>query len=89
MIILIKGELEEFKHQVLKSVIYNNQIVAVPVGMSTYAMYVNLEKFNERGITPPPLNGNWTYEEFVDILKQLTFDSDGDGIIDEYGFISL
>ena len=82
-----KGELEEFKHQVLKSVIYNNQMVAVPTGMSTYTMYLNLEKFNERGITPP-IDGNWTYEEFVEILKQLTYDSDGDGIIDEYGFIS-
>lgn len=82
-----KQELEDFKHQVLKSVTYNKQMMAVPIGMSTYTMYINLEKFNERGITPP-LNGNWTYEEFVDILKQLTYDSDGDGIIDEYGFVS-
>ncbi len=82
-----KQELEDFKHQVLKSVIYNKQMMAVPIGMSTYTMYINLEKFNERGITSP-INGNWTYEEFVNILKQLTYDSDGDGIIDEYGFIS-
>ena len=82
-----KWELEEFKHQVLKSVTYNKQMLAVPIGMSTYTMYINLEKFNERGITPP-LSGNWTYEEFVNILKQLTYDSDGDGIINEYGFIS-
>jgi multiple sugar transport system substrate-binding protein len=82
-----KEELEEFKHQVLKSVRYNKQLIAVPIGMSTYTMYINLDKFSERGVTPP-LNGNWTYEEFIDLLKQFNFDSDGDGIVDEYGFIS-
>ncbi len=82
-----KEELEEFKHQVLKSVRYNKQLMAVPIGMSTYTMYINLDKFSERGVTPP-LNGNWTYEEFVNSLKLLNFDSDGDGMIDEYGFIS-
>lgn len=80
-------ELEEFKHQVLKSVIYDKQLKAVPVGMDTNIMYLNLDKFNEKGISYP-LNGSWTYEEFIDALKQLTYDSDGDDIIDEYGFIS-
>lgn len=43
--------------------------------------------FNERGVSPP-LGGDWTYEEFVETLKGLKCDLDGDGIIDEYGFIS-
>lgn len=83
----LKDELEEFKHQVLKSINYNNQMVSVPIGMSTYVMYLNLDIFNEKGVSPP-LNGSWTYEEFVDILKQLTCDSTEGGITEEYGFIS-
>ncbi|GFN34358.1 ABC transporter substrate-binding protein [Tepidimicrobium xylanilyticum] len=82
-----KEEVEQFKHQVLKSVKYNDSLVAVPIGVSTYVMYINLDKFNERGVSPPT-NGNWTYEEFVDVLKKLTYDSDNDGITDEYGFIA-
>ncbi len=80
-------DIDGFKHQVLKSVTYEEKIVAVPVAMSTNVLYINLDKFHERGVSPP-VNGSWTYEEFVDTLKQLNYDSDGDGIIDEYGFIS-
>ncbi|WP_236914876.1 ABC transporter substrate-binding protein [Clostridium sp. Cult2] len=82
-----KEELEKFKHHVLKSVTYNKNLVAIPIGISTNVMYINLDKFYERGISPP-VNGNWTYEEFIDSLKQLTYDSKGDGIIDQYGFIA-
>ncbi|NLV76960.1 MAG: extracellular solute-binding protein, partial [Tissierellia bacterium] len=51
------------------------------------AIYINIDKFNEIGISPP-LDGDWTYEEFVDTLKQLTYDSNGDGVVDEYGFLA-
>jgi len=84
---LKEDEIEEFKHQILKSVTYKDQIVAIPVAMSSNVMLINLDRFNERGVSPP-LGGDWTYDEFVDTLKRLKYDSDGDGIIDEYGFIS-
>lgn len=80
-------ELESFKHQVLKSVTYNDNIVAVPVAMSTNVLYMNLDMFHERGVSPP-VNGDWTYEEFVDTLKKLNYDSDGDGELDQYGFLT-
>ncbi len=82
-----EDEIEEFKHQVIKAVTYQDQLLAVPVAMTTNVMLINLDKFNERGVSPP-LGGDWTYEEFVDIISRLKYDSDGDGIIDEYGFIS-
>ena len=81
-----KDELEQFKYHVLKSTTYNDELIAIPIGISTNVIYINLDKFHGRGVSPP-INGNWTYEEFVDTLKQLTYDSDEDGIIDEYGFI--
>ena len=80
-------DIDGFKHQVLKSVIYKENMVAVPLAMSTNVLYINLDKFNERGISPPA-NGNWTYDEFVDSLKNLNYDADGDGTVDEFGFIS-
>lgn len=82
-----EGEIEKFKHQVLKSVTYNEQIVAIPVAMSTNVLLLNLDKFSERGVSPP-LNGDWTYEEFVEALTRLNYDLDGDGIVDEFGFVS-
>src|SRR5690606_38181712 len=35
-------DIDGFKHQVLKSVTYEEKIVAVPVAMSTNVLYINL-----------------------------------------------
>ena len=81
-------ELKEFKFETLKTVNYNEDIIGLPFAMTTYTMYLNLDLFNERGVSPP-LDGNWTYEEFVQSLKDLTFDSDNDGVDDSFGFVSF
>ena len=45
-------------------------------------MYLNLDIFKEKGVDPPP--ANWTYDQFVEIAKQLTFQrANGDKI---YGY---
>lgn len=63
-----------------KADIYPNLLDAVKINSKHYAwplwvppvgMYLNLDIFKERGLTPP--SGNWTYDEFVDIAKRLTF----------------
>lgn len=84
---LNKEEIEGFKHQALQAVTYNKQLLAMPIGMATNVLYLNLDKFNERGVSSP-INGSWTYEDFIDTLKKLTYDSDGDGIIDQYGLVT-
>lgn len=83
-----KAEKDRFKYQALKAVTYDEKMWGVPCMMSTYALYLNLELFKQRGVDPPA-DGNWTYEEFVDKMKQLTFDSDNDGKVDHYGFNSF
>ena len=83
-----EDEKEEFKYQALKSVTYDNKIWGFPTMMTTYGMFINLEIFRERGVEPP-IDGNWTYEEFVEKMKMLTYDGDGDGEIDHYGFTSF
>ncbi|RKD30113.1 ABC transporter substrate-binding protein [Thermohalobacter berrensis] len=85
---LTKSEINKFKPQALKAVKYNGKIWGMPFMMTTYAMYLNLELFRQRGVEPP-IDGNWTYEEFIDKMKKLTYDSDGDGKIDYYGFVSF
>lgn len=56
--------------------------------MTSYNLYLNLDIFRERNVAPPT-DGNWTYEEFLEAAKQLTFDRNGDGNIDVYGFNSF
>ncbi|QIB26891.1 ABC transporter substrate-binding protein [Caloranaerobacter azorensis] len=83
-----KEEKNKFKCQALRAVTYNGKMWGVPFMMTTYVMYLNLDLFIERGVEPP-IDGNWTYEEFVEKMKMLTWDSDNDGEIDHYGFNSF
>lgn len=81
-------EIEDYKMGALRSVRYNNKIWGVPWMMTTYTMFLNLDLFHERGVTPPE-DGNWSYEEFLETLQALTHDKDGDGTNDYYGFHSF
>lgn len=55
---------------------------SVPLLSNVYSLYYNTKLFDEAGITEPPA----TWEDFVDVAKKLTKDTDGDGTIDQWGF---
>lgn len=80
-----KDELADFFPASLEGYTYKGKIWGVPQTMTVHALLLNLEIFRERGVKPP-VNGRWTWDEFVDKMKKLTFDRDGDGKIDVYGF---
>ena len=82
-----KEELEKFRQTVIRSLYYKEQLLGVPIGLNTYCMYLNLDKFNENGISPP-LDGNWTYEEFIDILKKFEQSYQDNDIIKEYTLLA-
>ena len=82
-----KEELEKFRGETIKALYYNEQLLGVPVALTTYSLYINLDKFNERAISPP-LNGNWTYEELVETLKKFQQFSLDNDIIKEYPLLA-
>lgn len=52
-------------------------------------LLLNVEIFKERGVPLPPLpDRSWTIDEFLSCAQALTFDRDGDGVVDVYA-ISL
>ncbi|HEY4385664.1 MAG TPA: extracellular solute-binding protein, partial [Ktedonobacteraceae bacterium] len=55
----------------LDAVTYNGKIYAWPLWVPPVGMYLNTDIFKERGVDLP--SDNWTYEEFVDIARRLTF----------------
>lgn len=85
---LSKEERKDYKEQALSAVKHNGKIWGFPWMMTTYALFLNTEIFNEKGVSLP-IDGNWTYDEFVETLKKLTYDKDGDGEMDVYGFNSF
>ncbi len=81
-------ELKSIKIQALNGVDYKGKIIAYPVALTTYSMYLNLDLFNKKGV-PPPNDGNWSYEEFVGALEKLTYTDEEEGIVDYFGFNSF
>ncbi|WIV13519.1 sugar ABC transporter substrate-binding protein [Proteiniborus sp. MB09-C3] len=82
-----KDEIKEFKYLAMNAVTKDEKIWGVPFMMTTYSMFLNAEIFKQKGVELP-LDGNWTYEEFVEKMKALTWDDNSDGKLDYYGFIS-
>jgi multiple sugar transport system substrate-binding protein len=69
----------------LQSVSVDGQAYAWPLWVPPVGMYLNLDIFKERNVELPPKD--WTYDQFVEIAKQLTFKRDnGDQV---YGYTAL
>jgi multiple sugar transport system substrate-binding protein len=81
-------EKADFIGSILDTAAYNGKIYGIPWMMTGYTMLLNTDKFNEKNISLPE-NGEWTYEQFVEVLKQLTYDTNGKGGPDVFGFNSF
>lgn len=81
-----KEELDDFYPAAKEAYTYKGKLYGIPTSMSVHALMLNLDIFKERGVEPPK-DGKWTYEEFVETLKKLTFDRVKDGKTTKvYGF---
>jgi len=70
---------------ILDSVRVGGKAYAWPLWVPPVGMYLNLDVFKEKGVDLP--KDTWTYEEFVDIAKKLTFTrANGDKV---YGYTGL
>ena len=65
---------------------YEGELLAAPVSTSTQLLFYNADIFEQAGITPPGEDERWTMEYIAEIAPQLTFDEDGDGVTDTWGF---
>ncbi|QUG43093.1 extracellular solute-binding protein [Psychrobacillus sp. INOP01] len=82
---LDKDEKADFYENALEAYTYDDKLYGIPNSITLHSMLLNLDLFEEAGVTPPE-NGKWTYDEFLEAAKKLTFDRDGDGKTDVYGF---
>lgn len=75
----------DFYTQVLDAAKVSGKIAAWPLWVPPVGMYLNLDVFKERNIQVP--SDTWTYDDFVNIAKQLTFTrSSGEKV---YGYTAL
>lgn len=64
---------------------YAGNLYIMPFGLDTRLLYYRTDLLEEAGYTEPPQ----TWDELVEVAKALTKDVDGDGNIDQWGFVSL
>jgi multiple sugar transport system substrate-binding protein len=69
--------------QVVNGMRYGGALLGLPSDFSTIVMLYNIDLLDARGVERPA--GNWTWGDFLDICKRLTYDADRDGHADFWG----
>ena len=64
---------------------YKGHPYIMPYGLDTRVLYYRTDLLEEAGFTAPPQ----TWDQLVEYAQALTKDLDGDGNIDQWGFVSL
>ncbi len=60
-------------------------LYCLPKDLSCFALAYNKDLFDKAGLAYPDPKKPYTYDEFLDVCKKLTQDTDGDGEIDQWG----
>jgi len=77
--------INDFFPQALNMFHINGHLYALPKDLHTFVLYYNKDVFDEAGVEYP--NKTWNWEKFIKISKLLTKDKNGDGVIDQHGFV--
>lgn len=67
----------------IKALSVQGKLYAVPRDVSELVVYYNKDLFKKYGVSLP--NENWTFFDYLDKVKSLTFDLNGDGQNDVWG----
>ncbi|MBC7122076.1 MAG: sugar ABC transporter substrate-binding protein [Pseudothermotoga sp.] len=85
---LTEEEKADYYPEAIKGASYEGKMYGFPFYMTTKVVILNKKIFEERSVPIPSVEDPWTFDEFYAIAKKLTFDRDGDGKIDVYGFVA-
>ena len=80
-----KVDINDFFPATVQGFILNGHYYSLPNDACSSAMFYNKDLFDAEGIPYP--DKDWRWEEFVKIAKRLTKDLNGDGKIDQWGFL--
>lgn len=78
-------DLEDYYPSVLEQYRYRGRLYGLPWIAQPVVLYCNVRLFRQAGAPLP--DRSWDWRRFVEVSKALTTDTDGDGRIDQWGFI--
>jgi len=82
-------EQKDFAPVPWRATFYNGQQCALPLDVHPIGLYYNTKLFKEAGVVDArgQAKAPKTFEEFIEAAKRMTKDTDGDGRIDQWGFV--
>ena len=80
---ILGEELDGIYPRIMSAFTQDNIVKAVPITFSPVYLAYNSDLFEKHGVNKPWIG--WTSEDFIQAATRLTLDTDGDGIIDQYG----
>jgi multiple sugar transport system permease protein len=81
---MTQEEKADFFKPALDAFTYEGEVFGWPWYLTGSTMFVNLGSFRQREVNPPGVD--WTYQEFLDAARELTYDRDDDEEPDAHGF---
>ena len=82
-----QSEKDDWLDAALMAGTYEGHLISAPVSTSSQLLYFNLDLFERAGVTPPGPDERWTWEQVAEAAQQVTFDDDGDGTPEIWGFM--
>lgn len=76
---------DDFWPVIMPAYRWEGETFAFPYDLSTMLLMYNKNLFDEAGVPHP--TGEWTWDQFVDACQKLTKDTDGDGNVDQWGWL--
>ncbi|HNT26014.1 MAG TPA: sugar ABC transporter substrate-binding protein [Anaerolineales bacterium] len=73
----------DFYPQAIEPFYWNGQLMCIPQNLSSLVVYYNQDLFDQAGL-PYPAAG-WTWDDFLKAAQVLTLDSNGDGVMEQFG----
>lgn len=81
-------DVSRYPQAVLDFWYYQGSLYGLPTALSLHTTYYNVDQYRAAGVPEPPIDWDgdeWLWDEFVQTMRRLTVDTDGDGVPERYG----
>ncbi len=80
------GDMSDYYSQIIETGVINQIMYGLPIVASPVVAYINADLFTKAGLSLP--TRYWTWDDLKDASQALTKDTNGDGRIDQWGFVA-
>ena len=80
------GDLNDYFPSIISTATFDGETYGLPWIAAPVVTYYNMDIFDAAGLDYP--TADWTWDDFTEIARALTQDTDGDGNNDQWGFVA-